>query len=199
MEGKNGLNLCSPTQAERLGRFAASHFSIAMIGAMFAIPVALVLTEVNNEVLGYSVLLLGNVVAMFAYVFTGRLLAKSYCWASMKNFGTGLLAFLFPALIAWAWGGLMLCVAHLPGRIAWDFVGLLLPVSFLCAFPSFLFVFSSLVLGFLDGGLLNMILCMLLAGGLPPLLFLLGSVWGSKKAEQRAMNLDKEQEGSDGT
>lgn len=199
MEEKNRLTLYSPTQAKRLGRFAVSHFSIAIVGAMLAIPVALILSGVNNEVLGYSVLLLGNVVAMSAYVFAGRLLAKSYCWGSLKNFSTGLLAFLFPALIAWAWGSLMLCVAQLPGRVAWDLVGLLLPVSFLCAFPSFLLVLSTLVLGILDGGLPNMIICMLLAGGLPPLLFLLGSIWGGRKNEQRAMQPKEGKEEPDGT
>lgn len=199
MNEKKTRILYAPAHGKRLGRFAASHFVISGVGAILAIPTFFLLGTVNREVLSWIVLVLGELIALLAYVFFGGQAAKESGWTGPKNVWDGFLAFLFPALIAWAWGSLMLCFLALPGRFGWEIIGLFLPINFLGAFPSFLIVFSTLVLGFLDGGLPNMILCMLLAGGLPPLLFLLGSIWGSRKVEQRAMRAEKEQEGNDGT
>ena len=92
----------------------------------------------------------------------------------------------------------MLYCASLSGKEAWSLLSTLLTVNFFAALPSLVMVAASLLLGLLDGGMLNMIVCMLLVGGLPPLLFLLGSIWGSPKAA-RVKNPDNEQEGSDGT
>ena len=93
----------------------------------------------------------------------------------------------------------MLCCASRTGLDAYELVSILILANLFLAFPSLVMVVTSLVLGFLDGGLLNMIICMLFVGGLSPLMFLLGSIWGGKKNERRAMQSIAEKEKFDGT
>lgn len=195
------LNLYSPTQAERLGRFAVSHFVISVLGALLAMAVGflLLILASQSDVIMYVILIVCSFAGLAAYGVAGVQSAKTYQWGKPQNFMDGFLAFLFPALIAWAWGSLMLYCASQPGLDAYELVSALILANLFLALPSLLMVLTSLVLGLLDGGLLNMILCMLLAGSLPPLLFLLGSIWGSKKAERRAIDSDKKQEESNGT
>lgn len=192
--------LHQPTQLDRLGQFAASHFFISFAGAILAMTFGLLLVELigDFDVL-FSLIVVAAVVLMLAYGVAGVRTARVCGWSRPKHVGEGALAFLFPALIAWGWGSLVLCVSILPGR-GWTGLGTaLLMVSYFAAFPSFLAVLASFLPGFLDGGTWGLIFCMLLVGGLPPLLFALGSIWGSKKAEKSAKNSDKEQEESDGT
>ena len=197
---KEERTLYNPTQGERLGQFASSHFTISFLGVAIAGSVGFVLVMVLSayEAL-LAVVILATILAMMAYVFAGARSAKICGWKRPKNAGAGVLAFLFPALIAWAWGSWVLCCISLPSR-DWAEVGFLLAVvSFVVALPSSLVVYLSLGLGFLDGGLLNMIFCMLLAGGLPPLLFLLGNIWGGRKAERCTVQPSEEKEAPDGT
>lgn len=190
-----------PSQRERFKWFAISHFVISVLGALLAMSVGYVLLILasQNEVAMYIVLIVGSVVGMAAYAVAGFYSAETYGWNRPKTFINGFLAFLFPALIAWAWGSLMLYCASSPGLDAYELVSALILANVFLALPSLVMVITSLVLGFLDGGLLNMIACMLLVGGLPPLMFLLGSMWGSKREERRVMNSKQKQEGSDGT
>lgn len=192
--------LHQPTQLDRLGQFAASHFVISFAGALLALTFGLLLVELIGDFdVFLNLAVVAAVVLMLAYGVAGVRAARVCGWSRPKHAGEGALAFLFPALIAWGWGSLVLCFSILSGP-GWTSVGMvLLMVSFFAAFPSFLVVLTSHLPGFLDGGLLNMILCMLLAGGLPPLLFLLGSIWGSCKAEQQAMHAEEDQEENNGT
>lgn len=201
MEEKNRLTLHSPTQAERLGRFAVSHFVISVLGALLAMSVGYVLLILTSqsEVAMYIVLIVCSTGGMAAYAVAGFYSAETYRWSRPKKFKNGFLAFLFPALIAWAWGSLMLYCTSLSGVGGYRLVSGLLTVNVFVALPSLVMVVTSLVLGLLDGGLLNMIICMLLAGGLPPLMFLLGSIWGNRQIGCRAVQPNEETEVSDGT
>ena len=197
MEDKS---LHRPTQPERLGRFAVSHFAISVLGAFLAIAVGflLLVLAVQSVAVMQVILIVCSLAGLAAYAAAGAVTARTYQWGKPKSVLEGFFAFLFPSLIAWAWGSLMLYCASLSGKEAWSLLSTLLTVNFFAALPSLVMVAASLLLGLLDGGLLNIIVCMLLVGGLPPLLFLLGSIWGSQKAA-RVKNPDNEQEGSDGT
>lgn len=200
MEEKEKRTLHRPTQRERLGQFASGHFTISFAGVAIAGSVGFVLMmALNAYEARLTVVILAAILAMSVYAFAGARAAKICGWKRPKNIGAGTLAFLLPAWIAWAWGSLVLYCISVPGR-DWAEMGFLLAaVSFVAALPSSLVVCFSLGLGFLDGGLLNMILCMLLAGGVPPLLFLLGSIWGSRKLEHYAEQPCVEKEVPDGT
>ena len=201
MEKVNVPVLHDPTQRERLKQFAVSHFAISVLGALLAMSVGYVLLILTSqsEAAMYIVLIVCSVAGMAAYAVAGFYSAKTYRWHRPKNFIDGFLAFLFPALIAWAWGSLMLYCASQPGLDAYELVSALILANVFLALPSLVMVVTSLVLGFLDGGLLNMIVCMLVVGGLPPLMFLLGSIWGGRRNEQRAMRSTEEKEAPDKT
>ena len=175
--------LHQPTQLDRLGQFAVSHFVLSFVSVAVVAPIGLLLV---HFVSAFEVLLAIEAavvfVLMLAYGFAGIRAARVCSWEKPNNTKAGFLAFLFPTLIAWGWGSLVLCCCFLSG--AWSGLGLLLAAgSLIAAFPSSLAVLFSLGVGFLDGGVLNMIVCILLVGGLPPLLFLLGSLWGSRRNE----------------
>lgn len=202
MEERNGLNLCSPTQAERLGTFASRHFLFSIMGSVVLVVGGLIGLELESQY-GYEVffalLIFANLLYLAIYILLGRWAAKEKGWVTPASFWEGGLAFLFPALIAWAWGGLVLGAATIPGSEGYELATAVIWISFIFASPSFLMVFTAFACGWMDGGLINMILCVLVVGGLPPLLFLLGSIWGGRKAERRAICAEEEQEGNDGT
>lgn len=191
---------CCPTQTERLGQFAAAHFVISLAGALAAMAIGLILVEVIGD---FDVLLtliaVAAVILILAYGAAGARAARVCGWEKPKGVASAVLAFLFPALIAWGWGSLVLCCSYFSGRGWAGAATALLMVSFFAAFPSFLAVLASHLLGFLDGGLLSMVLCMLLVGGLPPLLFLLGSILGGRKAACPAEQVREEKEVRDET
>lgn len=200
MEKVNVPVLHDPTQRERLKRFAISHFVISVLGAFLAMSVGYVLLILvsQSEIAMYIVLSVCSMAGMVAYAVAGFYSAETYGWNKSKKWKDRFLAFLFPALIAWGWGSLMLYFT-LSGVESYRLVSGLLTVNIFGACPSLVIVVTSLVLGLLDGGLPNMITCMLLVGGLPPLLFLLGSIWGGRKKEQRAMQSTERKEESNGT
>ena len=174
--------LYQPSQGERLGQFAAAHFVISLAGAVCAMSIGLVLVEVigDFEVL-LTLIAVAALLLMLAYGFAGVRAARVCGWEKPKNVKSAVLAFLLPALIAWGWGSLVLVCGSLMGRGWTSVASILLILSFFGAFPSSVSVFALLGFGVLDNGTVSMILHMLLVGGLPPLLFLLGSIWGSKK------------------
>lgn len=191
--------LCCPTQTERLGQFAAAHFVISLAGALVAMVIGLILVEVigDFEVL-LALIAVAAAILMLAYGAAGARAARVCGWEKPKNVASAVQAFLFPALIAWGWGSLVLCCASLAGRGWASMASILLMLSFFAAFPSSLAVFALFGFGVLDGGSVSMVLCMLLVGGLPPLLFLLGSILGGRKAAWRAGQLREETEVRDG-
>ena len=201
MEKVNVPVLHYPTQRKRLKQFAVSHFVISVLGSLLAMAVGFLLLVLasQSERAMYIVLIVCSVAGMVAYAAAGFYSAETYCWNGPKSGKDRFLAFLFPSLIAWGWGSVMLYCASCTGLDAYELVSILILANLFLAFPSLVMVVTSLVLGFLDGGLLRMIICMLFVGGLPPLLFLLGSIWGGKKNERRAMQSIAEKEKFDGT
>ncbi len=184
MEEEQEIFLHKTTKSERLDGFAEGHFTISLVGAMIGLPAGLVLVGINCEALAFIVLPVLTAAAMMVYVYAGAYKARTCGWTVPKGIVEIGQAILLPALIAWAWGGLVLCCYLMSGDGWGSALVLLLPGSFLCAFPSFLLVFAALIFGFLDAGINNMILCVLLAGGLPPALFVLGSIFGVQKKQR---------------
>ena len=162
------------TWQERLSWFAASHIMISLLGFIAGF-ICLGLSEIFPL---YVAFYLGAVILLLLYVATGFCTARGQMW-SFPERKDGFFAFLRPALIAWAWGGLVLITAYL--RQTSGLAMLLLMLSAAVASPSFLIVIISAMSGLFDHGLPGFLIGLFLAGGIPPLLFLLGSLWGSQK------------------
>lgn len=191
-----------PGQWERLGAFAGSHFLFSIFGAVVLVVGGLIGLKLESQY-GYEVffalLIFANALYLTVYVLLGRQAAVERRWPAPAGVREGILAFLFPALIAWTWGGLVLAAAEQAGLDSYYLATGMLWISLTLASPSFLMVFTAFAFGWMDGGLLNMILCVLAVGGLPALLFLLGSIWGSRKAERGAALSEEEREVPDET
>lgn len=161
----------------RLGGFAVSHFLISFAGVAAEI-VALLVMEKCYEIVFWSLVVL-SVVLLAAYVPMGTWTARRKQWSRPQTFGEGLRYFLAPAAIAWGWGTLV-AVTILLNAISVLVVEFL--VTSLLASPAVLMLYVSVILQDLGmEGWLWLWVYVLLAGGLPPLLFTLGSLWGSRK------------------
>lgn len=182
------MSLCRTTQLKRFKGFAVSHFLISVISMVLSICgvlVGLVLKE-NRIVPVVAVVTLWDIILLASYAIAGAWRAREEGWNRPK-LREGLLAFFAPALIAWAWGGCVLLLALLPGPSWPDIMAAMLWVSAFLACPSFCMVLAALLLGALGSmGIVNLLFWLLLAGGVPPLLFLLGSLWGSRGRRKQA-------------
>lgn len=179
------------TWQERLSGFAVSHVLISVFGFL----VGMFCLALNSVKLLETAFCVGAVVLLLLYVAAGIYTAKEHEWSAPTGTKDRFLAFLRPALIAWLWGGLLLATASLHQLNALSAVMIMASIAF--ASPSVLVVLVSAMVGILDLGVPGYLISLLLAGGLPPALFLLGSIWGSKRAE-RTKNPDNEQEEADG-
>lgn len=160
----------------RLAAFAKSHFVISGIG--FAVVVVMfALTTVLPPFWDFSVFVAAEIVLLAVYAVAGFWHAQKNRW-KFSCFREGLWAFLDPALIAWAWAALVLLSL---GLNVWPLLTGMFFASAFLASPSFLMVLLTLTGGFLDSRGYAFYLWAFLAGGIPPLLFLLGSLWGSRK------------------
>lgn len=160
----------------RLGGFAVSHFLISIVG--FASVILFFALELNYD-LGFWLLVISSVVLLAAYLPAGAWTARRKQWSRPQTFGEGLRYFLAPAAIAWGWGTLV-AVTTLLDAISVLVVEFL--VTSLLASPAVLMFYVSVILQDLGmEGWLWLWVYVLLAGGLPPLLFTLGSVLGSGK------------------
>lgn len=166
----------------RLGAFAVSHFGISFIGLAAALPPILV--EGLSYERAFGILLALSVVLLAAYVPAGAVQARKKQWSRPQSFGEGLRYFLAPAAIAWGWGTLV-AVTILVGAVsllAAEFF-----ITLLLASPAVLMFYLTVVLqDFGLNGWLWLAGLILLAGGLPPLLFTLGSLWGSPYRKEAA-------------
>lgn len=162
------------TWQERLSGFTVSHFLISLFGFVAGF-ICLGLSEIFPL---YVAFYLGAGILLFLYVVAGFYVAREHKW-SVPGRREGFFDFLRPALIAWAWGGLVLITAYI--RHLSGLATILLMISAVGASPSFLIVILSAMSGLFDGGLPGFLIGLFLAGGIPPLLFLLGSLWGSRK------------------
>ena len=166
------------TWQERLSGFTVSHFLISLFGFVAGF-ICLGLSEIFPL---YVAFFLGAVILLLLYVAAGVYMARQHKW-SVPERRERFFDFLRPALIAWAWGGLVLITAYL--RQTSGLAMLLLMLSAAVASPSLLIVILSAMSGLFDHGLPGFLIGLFLAGGIPPLLFILGSLWGSRKHQKQ--------------
>lgn len=183
---------------ERFGWFAASHVAISIETFFVAILILLIGSGPSMPQNPLFLCLLGvELLSMACYWGAGAHLARSRKWTAFSSPKEFWGAMLRPAVIAWIWGGALLTltmgVSFVPdgtpatvGAIWGAAVAVLFFGSmFLCA-PSSLMVYLWFVVGVSQtwpGW--SMWVMLLLAGGLPPLLFTLGSAWGSGSKDKR--------------
>ena len=179
-------------QLERFVWFAASHVAISIETFFVAILIlALGSGSPMNQNPLFLCLLGVELLSMAGYWGAGAHLARSRKWTAFSDPRDFWRAMLRPAVIAWIWGGglltLTMGVSFVPdgtpaavGAIWSAAVAVLFFGSmFLCA-PSSLMVMLLFVVGMEHTWpSWSLAVMLLLAGGLPPLLFTLGSAWGS--------------------
>lgn len=161
-----------PGREERLAAFAKSHFIISGIG--FA--VGLILFAISTIVPYFFIYALAEIILLAFYGAAGFWHTRQNRWR-FSRFKEGLWTFLDPALIAWGWAALVLLSLFLN---VFPLLSFLFVASVFLAFPSFLMVFLALVCNWL-GSEVDFVLWAILAGGIPPLLFTLGSLWGNRR------------------
>ena len=162
----------------RLAGFAISHFAISGIGFAASLFVfALSTQSAEGFLYRHSVwLILGDALLLLLYAGAGYWCAREKRWGPFGSRNEGLWAFLDPALIAWGWGALVVFSLALD---AWILMLFLFCASLFLASPSSILVL--LVIVYWPSGWVGLPVWALLAGGLPPLLFFLGSLLGGKK------------------
>lgn len=183
----------NPTRPlRRFGWFATSHVLVSLLTLMFFIVLLGMSSMMEVPVIfafGFLELL-----ALWGYWGMGAYLARCRGWAAFSGpkefWGT----MLRPALIAWLWGGAVLAmvfgVGYMPEEtvaVVWSSAGAIMVwVSVVLCAPSSLLVLLWFAFGVSQTWpSWSLAVLLLLAGGLPPLLFTLGSAWGSAEPGRR--------------
>lgn len=166
------------TWQERLSGFALSHFLISVFGFAAGI-VCLALDHVRLLETAFCA---GAGILLLLYMVAGIYVAGEHEWNAPAGAKEGFLIFLRPAVIAWIWGGLLLAASALRWLNALSAAMIMASVAL--ASPSVLVVLVSAMLGIFDLGVPGYLIALFVAGGLPPLLFLLGSILGSRKMKK---------------
>lgn len=159
----------------RLAGFAKSHFIISGVGFCVLLPLCAIISQTYQPQY-FSLLVLADILLLLAYMFAGSLCAGKGQWGPFGSWKEGLWAFLDPALIAWGWAALVVLSLALN---SWPLLLILFCASLFLASPSALMVLLLLRISFF--GWPGLILGAVLAGGLPPLLFFLGSLLAGKQ------------------
>ena len=160
---------------ERLSGFTLSHFLISIFGFLVGIGCL----ALDNVKLLEAAFRAGAGILLLLYMAAGFYVARDKEWSAPAGVKDGVLAILRPALIAWVWGGLLLVSSSL--RWLDGLSAAMLMASVALASPSVLVVLVLAMIGVFDLGVPGYLIGLFLAGGLPPLLFCLGSFWGVKK------------------
>lgn len=160
-----------PTVGERFAGFALGHFALCLI-SLAAICLYFMVARLDSEWLVYVL----PPLLMLAYFPAGYWVAKTKGWAR-SGWKTGALAVLLPALIAWAWEGLVLC-----GALSLLWVAVVLAGPSLCnAFLGMILLAELPPAVFMGAsGLWVFGLLVFLLGFLPPLLFHIGALLAEK-------------------
>ena len=199
MKHSDGIQLRAPSQGERFKWFAISHFTISIFGV-----IGMFLSALTGGAM-VAVLFLWEAVLLALYAFAGRWIARKRNWCRPTGFKEGFRAFFSPALVAWIWGGVFLLLFCIP-RFRWggmgdarDIIVVVLMYSLLfLAFPSSCgFFILALFAGGLDADISAEWGYMIIVGGIPPLLFVLGSLWGGKKqfkTEEEKQEIEQERD-----
>lgn len=181
--------LHSPTQKERFKRFAASHFTISILGAVGAF---------FSIFLGgamLAVLFIWEGVLLALYALAGARVARKRNWQKPQGIRDCICAFLSPTLVAWIWGGIFLVFLCIPGLMSGtggigDMIAAVqMYILLLLAFPSsFGFIMLALFTGGLDAAFTvqwpMFFLYLIIVGAVPPGLFLLGSTLGAQNPQE---------------
>ena len=168
----NGIRVKRET---RLAGFAKSHFIISGIGVMVLLPLYAAFSRSDHW---SAVFVPVGCVLMLGYALAGFLSGRKKQWGPFGGWKEGLWAFLDPALIAWGWAAIVVLSLLLD---AWALMLILFFASMLLASPSSLLVLLVISSPTLQSGWLGFFLAAFLAGGLPPLLFFLGSLFAGKR------------------
>lgn len=175
------------TMLARFGRFAAGHFLLSIctnIVCLGLLALLVPLLQFGQEPAPQAYIVL-VVILMGAYFPVGAYTAARQGWTRPSGWLERILAVFLPALVAWAWEGLMIAgLFGSSGRVYTSLVMIFISLSFFLAFPSTFFVFfctlNSLTWPL---GSWHFFLVAIMAGLLPPLLFAAGSFWQAWKEE----------------
>lgn len=169
------------TRETRLAGFVKSHFAISGVGFAVSLPVfAFIMHSTEETLTRYDLWAVpGVILLLLLYAVAGYWSARKKQWGPFGSWKEGLWAFLDPALIAWGWGALVLLSFYLN---VWPLLLFLFCGSLFLASPSFIMVLLALVYHPFVFGLPGLWLWAFLAGGIPPLLFFLGSLIGGKES-----------------
>ena len=178
---------------ERFGWFAASHVLISILTLMLFI-VLLGTSSIINDAVVFLLILL-ELLALAGYWGMGAYLARHRQWTDFSGPKEFWSAMLRPAVIAWLWGGVLLSIFFLFGFSLWESAmaelwsnlsAAMVWISVVLCAPSSLMVLLWFALGISQTWpSWSLAVMLLLAGGLPPLLFTLGSAWGSGSKDKR--------------
>lgn len=178
---------------ERFGWFAASHVLISILTLMLFI-VLLGTSSIINDAVVFLLILL-ELLALAGYWGMGAYLARHRQWTDFSGPKEFWSAMLRPAVIAWLWGGVLLSIFFLFGFSLWESAmaelwsnlsAAMVWISVVLCAPSSLMVLLWFALGISQTWpSWSLAVMLLLAGGLPPLLFTLGSAWGSRSKDKR--------------
>lgn len=174
--GKGSKKGGPTTVACRFNGFAVCHILLSLL-TVGILPALLAIGDLPPWAAG-----LCGCGLMAAYFPAGCLASFTEGWSGPKSEKEKVQAVLFPALVAWAWVGVVFLALFLEEQ-ALFYVVFMLSV-FLAAPSSF---FSILAMIFLSGpygaGWGGLLVGGLLSGFLPPLLFAVGSFWQSARME----------------
>ena len=178
---------------ERFGWFAASHVLISVLTLMLFI-VLMGISSIINDAMVFLLILL-ELLALAGYWGMGAYLARHRQWTDFSGPKEFWGAMLRPAVIAWIWGGVVLSIFFLFGFSLWESAmaelwsnlsAAMVWISVVLCAPSSLMVLLWFALGISQTWpSWSLAVMLLLAGGLPPLLFTLGSAWGSGSKDKR--------------
>ena len=178
---------------ERFGWFAASHVLISILTLMLFI-VLMGISSIINDAMVFLLILL-ELLALAGYWGMGAYLARHRQWTDFSGPKEFWSAMLRPAVIAWLWGGVLLSIFFLFGFSLWESAmaelwsnlsAAMVWISVVLCAPSSLMVLLWFALGISQTWpSWSLAVMLLLAGGLPPLLFTLGSAWGSRSKDKR--------------
>lgn len=178
---------------ERFGWFAASHVLISILTLILFI-VLLGTSSIINDAVVFLLILL-ELLALAGYWGIGVYLARHRQWTDFSGPKEFWGAMLRPAVIAWLWGGVLLSIFFLFGFSLWESAmaelwshlsAAMVWISVVLCAPSSLMVLLWFALGISQTWpSWSLAVMLLLAGGLPPLLFTLGSAWGSGSKDKR--------------
>lgn len=179
MGGKTGT---STTVACRFCGFAVSHILLSLLTVISVFPLLMMsnFSPWGAALCGWAL--------MAAYFPAGCLASSIEGWASLKSDREKALVVFLPALVAWAWVGIVFLALF--GEEQTLMYVVFVNSLFLAAPSSFFSVLSMIFLGGPYGaGWGGLLVGGILSGFLPPFLFALGSFWQSARRERKALSI----------